>query len=227
MAKNCPEEGINPWPPYVDIFSSTILVLLLFMLVLYSIIAYNAQFISKVKYQESVKNEKEVSSVMDAQQILNVLAQHIEKREQTPVPIASITVTDKNTSKLFEGGLEQGGMVSADNLKKEPLSEFKKEEMMIVFKNKDIFVSPQLLDEVKRSITQLLNKNPNSKIEIKVGDPKLVISSTMAKQISLGRILNIKNKLNAVPKFKDKVEISFDQEDKASQDYGFIKINIK
>ncbi|MFW5990281.1 MAG: hypothetical protein ACOCP1_02640, partial [Campylobacterales bacterium] len=70
MSRKCEEEGINPWPPYVDIFSATILVLLLFMLVLYSIIAYNSQFVSKVKKQDSVKDEKEVSSVLEAKQIM-------------------------------------------------------------------------------------------------------------------------------------------------------------
>lgn len=223
MAKRCPEEGINPWPPFVDIFSSTILVLLLFMLVLYSIIAYNSQFISKIKYQESTKDQQETSSVLSSKQLINTLS----KDNETPVPVIAAEVTEQNTSKLYEGGKEQGGIVSAKEYIKEAKSEFNKKEMKIVFKDTDIFVSPQLLDEVKHAIYNTLRTNPNAKVEISVGDPKKILSATMAKQISLGRILNLKNKLKEDKKLKDKVTVLFSNEAEATQDYGYIKINVK
>lgn len=223
MGKRCPEEGINPWPPFVDIFSATILVLLLFMLVLYSIIAYNSQYTSKIKYQDSTKDNEEVSSVLTSKQLIDTLASNNE----TPIPVIATQITEQNVSKLYEGGKGQGGIVSAKEFIKEAKSEFNKKEMKIVFKDTDIFVSPQLLDEVKSSINTALKNNPKGNIEISVGDPKKVLSSTMAKQISLGRILNLKNKLKEDSKLKERVKVLFAKEPEATQDYGFIQIEVK
>jgi hypothetical protein len=226
LARKCEEEGINPWPPYVDIFSATILVLLLFMLVLYSIIAYNSQFISKVKKQDSVENKEEISSVLEAKQIMDTLSQNIKKREDTPVPIVSVETTQES-SKMYEGGDRDGGVVSAKREIQEAKSEFNRQEMTIVFKNKDVFLSPQILDRVKNAINILLNANPNAKIELSVGDPKNILSSTMAKQISLGRVLNLKNKLNEEDKLKDRVEVKFSKDENPKHDYGHVQIGIK
>ena len=51
MAKKRAEE-FNPWPPFVDIFSSVILVLLLFLLITIVNIAYYAQFKFKVSEEK-------------------------------------------------------------------------------------------------------------------------------------------------------------------------------
>lgn len=226
MSKKCDEEGINPWPPYVDIFSATILVLLLFMLVLYSIIAYNSQFVSKVKKQDSVKDEKEVSSVLESKQIMNTLSQDMTKREDTPVPIVSVETTEES-SKMYEGGKKDGGVISAKREMQEARSEFNRDEMTIVFKNKDVFLSPQILDKVKNAINILLNANPSAKVELSVGDPKNILSSTMAKQISLGRVLNLKNKLREDDKLKEKVEVKFSKDERPKHGYGHVQINIQ
>ena len=56
MAIKC-EEEFNPWPSFVDIFSSVILVLLLFLLVTIVNIGYYAQFKYKIQYTGSVTTE--------------------------------------------------------------------------------------------------------------------------------------------------------------------------
>jgi len=59
MAGRCLDE-FNPWPSFVDIFSSVILVLLLFLLVLIVNIGYYAQFKFKVQYDGSIATDKVV-----------------------------------------------------------------------------------------------------------------------------------------------------------------------
>ena len=59
MAKRCPED-FNPWPPFVDIFASVILVMLLFLLITIVNIGYYAQFKHKISYTASVVTEAPV-----------------------------------------------------------------------------------------------------------------------------------------------------------------------
>jgi len=59
MSKRCQEE-FNPWPPFVDIFASVILVMLLFLLITIVNIGYYAQFKHKISYTASVETEAPV-----------------------------------------------------------------------------------------------------------------------------------------------------------------------
>ena len=56
MSCKC-EEEFNPWPSFVDIFSSVILVLLLFLLVVLANLGYYAQFKYKVSYNGSIATD--------------------------------------------------------------------------------------------------------------------------------------------------------------------------
>ena len=53
MAKRSQEE-FNPWPPFVDLFSSVILVLLLIILILIVEVAYFSQFKYKITYEGQI-----------------------------------------------------------------------------------------------------------------------------------------------------------------------------
>ncbi len=57
MAKRC-EDEFNPWPSFVDIFSSVILVMLLFLLVVLVNLGYYAQFKYKVSYTGSISSDE-------------------------------------------------------------------------------------------------------------------------------------------------------------------------
>lgn len=56
MAIRC-EDEFNPWPSFVDIFSSVILVMLLFLLVVLVNLGYYAQFKYKVSYTGSIATD--------------------------------------------------------------------------------------------------------------------------------------------------------------------------
>ena len=61
MPKRCPED-FNPWPPFVDIFASVILVMLLFLLITIVNIGYYAQFKFKTSYTASVVTKEPIVS---------------------------------------------------------------------------------------------------------------------------------------------------------------------
>ena len=79
MAKKCMEE-FNPWPPFVDIFSSTILVLLLFMLILIVNLGYYAQFKFKISYSGTVSTDKIVEDKTITKQYVEKLVDPKEKK---------------------------------------------------------------------------------------------------------------------------------------------------
>ena len=56
------EEEFNPWPSFVDIFSSVILVLLLFLLVVLANLGYYMQFKYKVSYTGSISTSELIGS---------------------------------------------------------------------------------------------------------------------------------------------------------------------
>ncbi|MDD3505073.1 MAG: hypothetical protein PHX65_00785 [Sulfurimonas sp.] len=61
MAKGC-EQEFNPWPAFVDVFSSVILVMLLFLLITIVNIVYYAQFKHKVSYTGAITKDEVISS---------------------------------------------------------------------------------------------------------------------------------------------------------------------
>ena len=61
MSCKC-EEEFNPWPSFVDIFSSVILVLLLFLWVVLANLDYYAQFKYKVSFNGSISTDDLITS---------------------------------------------------------------------------------------------------------------------------------------------------------------------
>ena len=52
------EEEFNPWPSFVDLFSSVILILLLFLLVVLANLGYYAQSKDKTSYTGSISSDE-------------------------------------------------------------------------------------------------------------------------------------------------------------------------
>ncbi len=214
-------DEFSPWPSYVDIFSATIMVLLLFMLVLFTLIAHYAEAASKLKnLRVSSSGDEELTYVTkkEYQRLQNLVIKEL----LTP----SNQVQDANQSTALKGEPSDGGALRRDEQNQTQEMEFNKDEMEIVFKSMDVFVTRQFLDEIAAATKSMLRKQPNAKVYITVGDPKSIISSTMAKQISLGRVLNIKNKLNRVQELEGKISIAISQKVESKYDFGHLKIEV-
>lgn len=197
MAGGGDDGEMNPYISYVDLFSSVILVLLLFVLIMFVNVGYYMQFTSKDLKQEA--SSKNISSTI--------------KDINTTVSVQSSSVVQGNT---LSKNIEQVADV-----------EFNESDLIVVFKNNEYFLSKEMISRVSKAMEKILKIRPNASFIISVGDSKKLISSTQTKQVSLGRVLSLKNSLESVPIFKNKIKINYKIPEKAGFEFGYLKIDTK
>ncbi len=197
---------MNPFISYVDLFSSVILVLLLFVLIMFVNVGYYMQFNSK-----GVKSEVAKSIIEDKkeeQKITFVSAKEISKE----TPIESSNTGENELSKSNE---------------KVAVVEYKESDLLIVFQNNEYFVSKDILSSMAKTMDKIVKTKPNAMFVISIGDSKKLISSTQTKQVSLGRVLSLKNSLDAMPSLKNKIKINYKQQDQMNFEFGYLKVDVK
>jgi len=214
MGRKC-EEEFNPWPPFVDIFSSTILVLLLFMLILIVNLGYYAQFKFKISYTGTVATTNLI-------------------QEQTPTEQKKIIKTSMIREVNEKKQLERVGqdLVQADDTTSTLQSTVQKDDYLILtFADKEILLDDPTIIEVKQFIQKMKNKFPNHKVIISSVEPTNQISSTVAKQISLARTINTRNLIRKQVYKKSDVRIRLLEDsvrDKLPEtEAGFVYITVK
>lgn len=197
MAGGGDDGEMNPYISYVDLFSSVILVLLLFVLIMFVNVGYYMQFTSKDSKQEV--SSKNISS----------------------------TIKDINTTvSIQSSSLVQGNTLSK-NIEQVADVEFNESDLIVVFKNNEYFLSKEMISRVSKAMEKILKTRPNTSFIISVGDSKKLISSTQTKQVSLGRVLSLKNSLESLPIFKNKIKINYRTPERAGFDFGYLKIDAK
>ncbi|MDD3467485.1 MAG: hypothetical protein PHE67_10080 [Campylobacterales bacterium] len=222
---------MNPFISYVDLFSSVILVLLLFVLIMFVNVGYYMQFNAKnpettdAETQEmSAKKSATSEKPQESKQIVLVDKPIIEVKEQKKEQ------QQKDTNKTVvegKGGTSEGTAILKRDSKPPAPAELKVDDLIIVFRNNDYFVSNDMIRQTASALENILTTRPNATFVITVSDSKKIISATQAKQVSLGRVLGLKNKLSDMDKLKNKVKINFQQSESLGYDYGHIKIEVK
>ena len=210
-AKKC-EEEFNPWPPFVDVFSSVILVLLLFVLVMIVNVAYYMQFNSKVK---STSKEKSLA---------NNLQKGVDPTELVTLKKNIIQVEAKTSNlSMFKGGKSEGNAISSkkDDKKYKQKVISSSGSMLIVYDDKEIFINAS----TKTKLKSFAKKYKNKKIVLEIANSTKIISKTIAKQISLSRVVTIKNilKKSGINLSNIKIKLS----NRVSKEYpaGYVKIS--
>ncbi|MCV6606707.1 MAG: hypothetical protein OIF32_00710 [Campylobacterales bacterium] len=216
MAKRCVEE-FNPWPSFVDIFASVILVMLLFMLVLLVNLGYYAQFKYKVTYSgQEAKIEKE-------SQLAGVTQVKYTQEKSKEVP---------DNLSLFEGTKNDSTGNAIARKKEEDdyskqIATVKDKELLIKYQDKEMFVKGAIVGQVSSFISKEISKGSIREVLIIVSDPTMVVSKTIGKQISLGRVLDIKGKLLKVGIPKEKIKLDLVNNIGVSYGFGAVKIIVK
>ena len=234
MAKRCPEE-FNPWPPFVDIFASVILVMLLFLLITIVNIGYYAQFKYKISYTASVVTEAPIQP----EEQTKVSASKAQECKKTPISpivddekavsfhkIVKPSFENANNS-FFEGGKEQGNAVNySDKSKKYKKQKIikKHQQITVAFQDNEIFVTNSIKRKIKLFVGSLTRKSKRVKFKIYASDPKNIMSMTIAKQISLGRVLNIKNIIKQSNVKNKNISMNLQNEFQSSNPYGEVII---
>jgi biopolymer transport protein ExbD len=214
-AKRC-EEEFNPWPPFVDVFSSVVLVLLLFILVLIVNVAYYTQFNTKVDSTAETKSVKNnLQAGMDVSDMISLF--------KVPKP----SLDSSGNDSLFSGGKADGqGMDSDEKQKKgneQAVEEVSGSAMIIAYKDSNIF----LRSKAKAKIKSFAKKAKDKKVVISMAYPTNIISTTMKKRISISRVINVKNSLKKAGIKLSNIKIVIQNNSDEKYPDGYVKIEIK
>lgn len=252
MANRC-EEEFNPWPSFVDIFSSVILVMLLFLLVVLVNLGYYAQFKYKVSYTGSITTEDLILN--DNPKEIKIQEEIVKKTESTtesvtqkqPTPSVQVMqseiirlkkIIEEKTVKAKEkkeAQIESGGIdvkdIKDDQNKSKQATISTKDYFIISFKGNEIFIDNEITKKLKVFIADTKDKYKNHKIMITAADPKSLASATIAKQVSLARTIGIRNLIRKLDYDKKDVRIdllaSTKIKEKVNEDNGYLVIRVK
>lgn len=215
MAIRC-EDEFNPWPSFVDIFSSVILVMLLFLLVALVNLGFYAQFKYKVSYTGSIssddiilnsnasknivkeeqeqKEKSESDSKSEAKEKEQV--QEIVKLEQQVIQLKEM-IEVKEAKEEKQKNIEAAGIDVKDRIDKEKQpkqqSVFDDDHFVITFKGNEIFIDDAITKKLKEFLKNAKSKYANHQVMITSADVKGQASATVAKQISLARSIGMRN----------------------------------
>ncbi len=230
MGKKCIEE-FNPWPPFVDIFSSTILVLLLFMLILIVNLGYYAQFKFKISYTGTISTDKLIRDESPTKNKVKEIKEQKIIKEQTESKVQKTSVISEIQEKKE---LERAGqdLVQLDDRATSLQATVQKENYLIVnFADKEILLDDVTIKQVKQFIEDMKIKFPKHKVIVSSVEPTNQISSTIAKQISLARTLNTRNLIRKLKYKKSEVRVRLLDEEIRKKlpdnEAGFVYISIK
>lgn len=175
-------EPFNPWPSFVDLFASVIMVVLMFMFVLILNITYYAQFKYKISYTGSVT----------VKEIINQPISVAKEKKKPSVLEKAEKEKDDNSTKDLESIAGMDLTVVDSNLTRQENTIYE-DWMVIKYLDKEIILDPQSLKDVEAFLEKAKSKYGNHFISIYSHEPQNQISASIAKQIALSRTLNIRN----------------------------------
>lgn len=209
------EEELNPWPAFVDIFSSVILVLLLFLLVTLANLGYYAQFKYKVSYTGSIsnddiilnnnssseENELNTKKVIDpsagSSSNSNINIRIIEEQKQMILALKNQIASEdspksaKGTDEVDSPGIDVADKSANENENQKIVQN--DEYIIITYKANEVFVDDAISRKIKQFLSSAKDKYKKHQIYIYSYDIKDQLSATISKQISLARTMSTRN----------------------------------
>ena len=238
MSCKC-EEEFNPWPSFVDIFSSVILVLLLFLLVLLSNLAFQAQYKFKVSYTGTLANDDLI--MKNNKTMKQGVPDAKEKYDPAPsTKAASVTISEAQNQETAQsssstnvkvGNIESAGIEILDKTetnKKTQTTYLSDDYMVVSYKSDEVIVD----DSVTRELKTFLGKyGKDAKITIYAKEIKNQVSITVSKQISLARTITLRNLIQKLGYEKKNLNIDLigeiELKEKVDDTNGYTIIKIK
>jgi hypothetical protein len=244
LGKKCIEE-FNPWPPFVDMFSSVILVLLLFMLILIVEVGYYSQFKFKKTYEGKEVTHEPIFNT-SFQKVDQTLQEKVESKQTTTAIVQKLIIkedeeikpkfTFDDTSHITkeDATLETGGYKlkdMRDDNKTKLTFAIKDNSIIVDFEEqKQIFLEAEGLKQIKLFLNKYLSKKDKLNIILYTLEPSKVYSATISKQISLNRAIGIKNFITKQGFTNDKINLNlFSKEplDGINRESGAVVVQIK
>lgn len=206
MAGGGDSNEMNPFISYVDLFSSIILVLLLFVLIMFVNVGYYMQFNSKNQPQSATPTTEVTPDESKSSMVFATLKQPTKEAvSQSDVGENSLTKAQEKTTSLT----------------------FKESDLVLVFNNNEYFADKNAVDNLIRALEKVAQVKPSAKFVLSVGDSQKIVSISQARQVSLARVLSLKNTLENKPQFKDKIQINYKPQGTHAYDFGYLKVDVK
>jgi len=187
-------EAFNPWPGFVDLFASVIMVVLMFMLVLIVNISYYSQFKYKVSYTGTVPIRENVIKPIQAKvEPVIISTQNILKEKALPSAGADYSNAQNN-------------FVRQENLIYE-------DWMVIKYLDNEVILDTKSIEDIYKFLQNAKEKFFGHYVSIYIKEPQNQVSASVSKQLALSRIINIRNLIrkrdydidDVVVRLKDKV----------------------
>nr|WP_321265553.1 hypothetical protein [uncultured Sulfurimonas sp.] len=187
-------EPFNPWPGFVDLFASVIMVVLMFMLVLIINITHYSQFRYKISYTGTVPITKDP-------------IKPIESEAQTEVKIKQTAMEEK----IFPSAGADYSNAKNDFQKQENI--IHEEWMVVKYLDNEVILDMKSIGDIDTFLTKAKEKFFGHYVSIYIEEPRNQISASVAKQLALSRIINIRNMIrkknynndDVVVRLKDKI----------------------
>ena len=178
-------EEFNPWPAFVDLFASIIMVVLMFLLVLIVNVAFYAQYKYKIAYTGSVsvenlileENQEEKKEFKDEQKFV----ENVQEKEKELLDVPE---------EIIASGLDLT-VANHEYVRQENIIHL--DWMIIKFMKNELIIDPEAIKELESFIAKAKKEFPNHNVEIFISEPKKQVSGTVARQIGLSRALNVRN----------------------------------
>ena len=187
-------EPFNPWPSFVDLFASVIMVVLMFMLILIVNITYYAQFKYKVSYTGTVAIEQKIIKTIN---ILDTNAKEqepLEKKKESVMNEKSIKIVKDDTKRELEADAGVDLSATSNNYTRQD-NVFHEDWMAIKYLDNEVILDSQSVQDIDKFLKDARKKFPQHTISIYIKEPQNQISASVGKQIALSRVLNIRNLL--------------------------------
>jgi hypothetical protein len=201
VARRRHTDEFNPWPAFVDLFASVIMLVLMFMLILIVNVAFYAQFKFKVSYTGTVPVEKPIEQTEPVQEF-----------ENKEIQSAGVDLTRIDTN-----ATRQENIIHLD-------------WMVVKYLDNEIVLDPPIMAEIETFIKTAKSQIGNHYVSIFTSEPKNQTSATVAKQIGLSRALNIRNYIRSLQYEKDDVRVDLKgqipQDKSVDHEAGYIVITI-
>jgi hypothetical protein len=205
-------EPLNPWPSFVDLFSSVIMVILMFMLILIINITYYAQFKYKISYTGTVAIEQTVTKPVEILDKKTKEQELLTEKKESIIDEKPLKIVKDNTKKELEAvagvdlSMVDNNFTRQDNI-------FHENWMAIKYLDNEVILDPKSIKDVDKFLLAVKEKFPQHSLWIYIKEPQNQISASVGKQLALSRVLNIRNLLrkrdykneDVVIKLQDKI----------------------
>lgn len=190
-------EPFNPWPSFVDLFASVIMVILMFMLILIVNITYYAQFKYKVSYTGTVAiNQAIVKSTTVLEEKIKEEKEEelLEEKKESILNEKAIKIVKDDRKKDLESVAGEDLSMTTNNFTRQD-NVFHESSMTIKYLDSEVILDQKSIKDIDKFLQDIKKKFPNHSVWIYIKEPQNQVSASVGKQIALSRVLNIRNLL--------------------------------